>query len=78
MPSPRYKPEQIVNLLRKVEVEIASGKTTLQAAREAGVTEQTYYRWWKNLDGHVLPRQSNREDAEPHEGSIVALAGTLV
>ena len=37
MPNKRYKPEQIVNLLRKIEVEIANGKTTPQAAREAGI-----------------------------------------
>lgn len=29
----RWKPEQIVSLLRKIEVEIASGKTTPQACR---------------------------------------------
>jgi hypothetical protein len=28
MPMRRYKPEQIVSLLRQVEVEIANGKTT--------------------------------------------------
>ena len=39
----RYKPEQIVNLLRQVEVEIANGKTTPQACRDAGITAQTYY-----------------------------------
>lgn len=31
MSTKRYKPEQIVNLLRKIEVEIANGKTTPQA-----------------------------------------------
>jgi hypothetical protein len=44
MPNQKYKPEQIVNLLRKIEVEIANGKTTAQAARELGITEQTYSR----------------------------------
>ena len=39
----RYKPEQIVNLLRKIEVEIANGKKAAQAAREVGICEQTYY-----------------------------------
>jgi hypothetical protein len=28
----KYKPEQIVTLLRQIEVEIANGKTTPQAA----------------------------------------------
>jgi putative transposase len=41
MSTESYKPEQIVNLLRQIEVEVANGKTTPQAAREAGVTEQT-------------------------------------
>ena len=33
MSTKRYKPEQIVNLLRPIEVEIANGKTTPQSAR---------------------------------------------
>lgn len=46
-----YTPEQIVNLLRQVEVAVASGKTTAQASKEALITEQTYYRWWKEYGG---------------------------
>jgi putative transposase len=45
MPMKRYKPEQIVNLLRQIEVGIANGKTTPQACKEAEITQQTYYRW---------------------------------
>jgi hypothetical protein len=40
MPMKRYKPEQIVNLLRQIEVEIANGKTTPQACKEAEFTVQ--------------------------------------
>ena len=36
MPMRRYKPEQIVSLLRQVEVEIANGKTTPQACKNHG------------------------------------------
>ena len=42
MPMKRYKAEQIVTLLRQVEVEIANGKTTPQACKEAAITVQTY------------------------------------
>jgi len=35
MSTKRYKPEQIVNLLRQIEVEIANGKTTPQACQDA-------------------------------------------
>jgi putative transposase len=41
MPMKRYKPEQIVMLLRQIEVEIANGKTSPQA----------FYRWRKEFGG---------------------------
>jgi hypothetical protein len=40
----RYTAEEIVTVLRQVEVAIGSGKPTPQACREAGITEQTYPR----------------------------------
>ena len=40
----KYQPEQVVNLLRQIEVAVANGKSTDQACREAGIVEQTYYR----------------------------------
>ena len=46
-----YKPEEIVNLLRQVEVAMANGKATPQACKEAGIVEQTYYRWRKEYGG---------------------------
>jgi putative transposase len=40
MPMKKHKPEQIVALLRQIEVEIANGKSTPQACKDADV-------WWK-------------------------------
>ena len=34
----RYKPEQIVTVLRQIEVAVANGKPTPQACKEAGIT----------------------------------------
>jgi putative transposase len=50
----RYKPGQIVTLLRQVEVEIANGKTTPQTCKEAEIAQQTYYRWRKEFGGLKL------------------------
>jgi hypothetical protein len=47
MPIKRYKPEQIVTMLRQIEVSIANGKPTPQACKEAEITMQTFYRWRK-------------------------------
>ena len=40
----KYKPEQIVTVLRQIEVQMANGKTAPQACKEAGIHTQTYYR----------------------------------
>ena len=41
----KYQPEQVVKLLRQLEMAVANGKMTDQACRDAGIAEQTYYRW---------------------------------
>ena len=33
----RYHPEQVMNLLRQIEVAAANGKTTAQGCKEAGL-----------------------------------------
>jgi hypothetical protein len=38
----RYTAEEIVTILRQVEVAIANGKATSHACPESGITEQTY------------------------------------
>jgi len=40
----KHTPEQIVSLLRQIEVSVANGKTTPVACRDNGITEHTYYR----------------------------------
>src|SRR5512144_2349469 len=61
----RYKPEQIVTLLRQIEVGIANGKPTPQACNEAGITVQTYYRWRKDRSAtRVEPRLINTFSAD--------------
>ena len=47
MANRRPKPEEIVTKLRQVEVLVGQGKARIDAIREIGVVEQTYYRWRK-------------------------------
>ena len=55
----RYKPEQIVTVLRQIEVAVASGKSTPQACKEAGIHTQTYYQWRKEY-GDLKVDQAKR------------------
>jgi len=44
-------PAQIINHLRKAEVELANGKSIKEICRGFGVSEQTYYRWRREYGG---------------------------
>jgi transposase-like protein len=51
MTNKRPKPEEIVSKLRQVEVLMGQGMSRLDAIRQIGVVEQTYYRWRKQYGG---------------------------
>ena len=68
MATKRFKAEQIVTLLRQIEVELANGKTTPQACKEAEMTVQTYYRWRKEYGGLKL-NQAKRLKALERENA---------
>lgn len=51
MTNKRPKPEEIASKLRHVEVLIGQGLCRLDAIRQIGVVEQTYYRWRKQYGG---------------------------
>ena len=51
MAKKRPKLEEIVSQLRQVEVLMGQGMCRLDAIRQLGVVEQTYYRWRKKYGG---------------------------
>ena len=54
MANKRARPEGIITKLRQVEVLIGRGMSRLDAIRQIGVVEQTYYRWRKQYGGMGL------------------------
>ncbi len=77
MSTKRYKPEQVVNLLRQIEVEIANGKTTPQACRGAQITEQTYYRWRKEFGGLKVDQAKRLKELEKENSRLKRLVAEL-
>ena len=51
MGNKRPKPEEIVSKLGQVEVLMGPGMSRLDAIRQIGGVEQTYYRWRKQYGG---------------------------
>jgi putative transposase len=77
MPIKRYKPEQIVNLLRQIEVGIANGKTAPQACKEAEITQQTYYRWRREYGGLKLDQAKRLKELEKENSKLKRLVAEL-
>jgi putative transposase len=73
----RYKAEEIVTVLRQVEVAIANGKTTPLACRESGITEQTYYRWRKEYGGLKLEQAKRFKELERENARLKRLVAEL-
>jgi len=77
MPMKKYKPEQIVTLLRQIEVEIANGKTTPQACRDAQITAQTFYRWRKEFGGLKVDQAKRMKELERENAKLKRLVAEL-
>ena len=61
MTNKRPKPEEIVSKLRQVEVLMGQGMSRLDAIRQIGVVEQTYYRWRKQYGGMGVDQLKGRK-----------------
>jgi transposase-like protein len=47
----RFSEEDILGLLRQIELELASGSTVPMACRSVGISDGTYYTWRKRYGG---------------------------
>jgi len=73
----KHSPEQIVAILRQIEVEVANHKPTGQACQEAGITEQTYYRWRKEYGGLKLEQARRMKQLEKENARLRRLVAEL-
>ena len=66
----KHSAEQVVAILRQIEVELANHKSTGQACKEAGITEQTYYRWRKEYGGLKLEQAKRLKELEKENSRL--------
>ena len=73
----KHTPDQIVSLLRQIEVAVANGKTTPLACRDNGITEQTYYRWRKEYGGLQVDQARRLKELEQENTKLKRLVSNL-
>ena len=55
----RHTPEQVIRKLREAERLLGQGKTIPEAAKELGISEQTFHRW-RNQYGAMKANDAKR------------------
>ena len=77
MPKKRFSAEQIVTLLRQIEVLMAQGKSAPEACREAGISQQSFYRWRKEYGGLEIDQARRMKDLERENVRLKRLVADL-
>ena len=77
MPKKRFSAEQIVVLLRQIEVLMSQGKAAPVACREAGISQQSYYRWRKEYGGLEVDQANRMKELERENVRLKRLVADL-
>jgi putative transposase len=77
MPKKRFNAEQIVTLLRQIEVAMGQGKSTQIACRDAGISEQSFYRWRREYGGLQIEQAKRMKDMEKENTRLRRLVADL-
>ncbi len=77
MPKKWFSAEQIVTLLRQIEVLMAEGKSKPEACREAGISLQSYYHWRKEYGGLGIEQAKRMKDLERENVRLKRLVADL-
>ena len=70
MPRKQYTAEQIIDMLRQAEVELAQGATVPLVGRKLGITDQTYYRWRKEYGGLRVDQAKRLRELEKENSRL--------
>ena len=73
----RYKAEEIVMKLREIELFINQGMEVVQACRQAGVSDQSYYRWRKEYGGMKIDQAKKYKELEQENARLKRLVADL-
>jgi ACT domain-containing protein len=77
MPKKSLGAEQIVTKLRQLEVLQSQGRSVAVACKEAGLTEQSYYRYRKEYGGLNVEQARKLKQLELENGRLKKLVAYL-
>jgi putative transposase len=73
----RHSDEDILKLLREIEVRLASGSDVATACRAAGISDATYYTWRKKFGGMARSQLSEMKALEKENQRLKKIVADL-
>jgi putative transposase len=73
----RHSDEDILKLLREIELNLTSGSDVRTACRAAGISDATYYNWRKRFGGMGRSQLSELKALEKENGRLKKIVAEL-
>ena len=73
----RYSDEDVLRLLREIELNLATGQDVASACRSAGVSDATYYNWRKRFGGMCRSQLSELKALTKENERLKKIVATL-
>ena len=73
----RHSDEDILRLLREIELHLVSGSDVSTACRKAGVSDATYYNWRKKFGGMGRSQLSEMKSLEKENQRLKKIVADL-
>jgi transposase-like protein len=73
----RYSDEDVLRLLREIELNLASGQDVASACRAAGVSDATYYKWRKRFGGMGKSQLSEMKSLQKENDRLKKIVAEL-
>lgn len=73
----KYSSEQIVELLRQIDVAVRNGKSRDEACNQAGIIAKTYYRWRREYAGLDALQAERLMELEEENAKLKRLVAEL-
>ena len=73
----RYSDEDVLRVLREIEVSLADGLDVASACRKAGISDATYYTWRKKFGGVGRTQLAEKKALEKENARLKRIVADL-
>ena len=73
----RHSDEDVLKLLREIEVKLAEGNDVASSCRSVGISDATYYNWRKRFGGIGRSQLSEMRSLEKENGRLKKIVAEL-